>query len=206
MNKKFHSLPEEKQLRILNAAMEVFAKYDYKHASTDLIAARAGISKGLLFHYFRNKQTLYLYLYNYIAELLIHEIVNEDFMKITDFFEILEYSSIKKAEILQKTPYIMDLALKSFYSEKEEVSDSLSHINYGQQEALFNRFMSHIDTCKFKDGICPYEIFKMLVWMTDGYLHELRMLGKNAEIPELLKEYKKWTSMLRQLVYKEEYL
>lgn len=49
MNDRFKELPEEKQMAILNAAMEVFAKYDYKKASTDLIAAKAGVSKGLLF-------------------------------------------------------------------------------------------------------------------------------------------------------------
>ena len=63
MNEKFFTLSPEKQARITNAALEVFARNDYKHASTDDIAAKAGISKGLLFYYFRNKQSLYLYLY-----------------------------------------------------------------------------------------------------------------------------------------------
>ena len=52
MNDKFYLLEEEKQLKIINAAMEVFGKNEYKKASTDLIAAKAGISKGLLFYYF----------------------------------------------------------------------------------------------------------------------------------------------------------
>ena len=59
MNEKFYELPEEKQLYVLNAAMEVFAEYEYKKASTDLIAAKAGVSKGLLFYYFHNKKSLY---------------------------------------------------------------------------------------------------------------------------------------------------
>lgn len=64
MNEKFHQLPEEKQLAIFNAAMEVFAQNDYKRASTDDIAAKAGISKGMLFYYFQNKRTLYLETYD----------------------------------------------------------------------------------------------------------------------------------------------
>ncbi len=52
MNEKFYQLSEEKQLRILNAAMEVFGLHEYKRASTDVIAAKAGVSKGLLFYYF----------------------------------------------------------------------------------------------------------------------------------------------------------
>ena len=60
MNEKFQSLSQEKQQAVINAAMEVFGKNEYKRASTDLIAAKAGISKGLLFYYFRNKKELYL--------------------------------------------------------------------------------------------------------------------------------------------------
>lgn len=34
MNDRFNELPEEKQKAVFNAAIEVFAKYDYKKAST----------------------------------------------------------------------------------------------------------------------------------------------------------------------------
>ena len=56
MNDKFYALSEEKQSRILNAAYKVFAMNQYKKAPTSEIAAEAGISKSLLFHYFHNKQ------------------------------------------------------------------------------------------------------------------------------------------------------
>ena len=53
MNKKFYLLEEKRQLEIINAGFEIFGKYEYKKASTELIAQRAGISKGLLFFYFK---------------------------------------------------------------------------------------------------------------------------------------------------------
>ena len=52
MNEKFFELPEEKRLRIINAGFEIFSQSDYRHASTERLAAQAGISKGLLFYYF----------------------------------------------------------------------------------------------------------------------------------------------------------
>ena len=61
MNEKFLELTEEKQMRIIDAAMEVFGTNEYKHAVTDEIARKAGISKGLLFYYFKNKKSLYQY-------------------------------------------------------------------------------------------------------------------------------------------------
>jgi len=51
----------EKELmreRIISAAMKVFSKYGFFKAPVRLIAEEAGVSKGLVFWYFRNKQNL----------------------------------------------------------------------------------------------------------------------------------------------------
>lgn len=61
MNEKFYALSEEKQSQILNAAYKVFATNQYKKAPTSEIAAEAGISKSLLFHYFHNKLEMYIF-------------------------------------------------------------------------------------------------------------------------------------------------
>ena len=56
MNEKFFSLPAEKQQAILNAGYRVFSRNAYKNSPMSEIAEAAGISKALLFHYFRNKK------------------------------------------------------------------------------------------------------------------------------------------------------
>ena len=63
MNEKFFHLPEEKQERILNSGFRVFSQNSYKKSPMSEIADDAGISKSLLFHYFRNKKELYLFLW-----------------------------------------------------------------------------------------------------------------------------------------------
>ena len=50
MDDKFFDLKKEKQDRILNGALKIFALNGYKNGSTDVIVKEAGISKGLLFH------------------------------------------------------------------------------------------------------------------------------------------------------------
>ncbi len=45
--------------------MEEFTIGGYENASTNKIVEKAGISKGLLFHYFGNKKGLFVYVYNY---------------------------------------------------------------------------------------------------------------------------------------------
>ena len=58
MNEKFYLLPEEKQQKIINAGFRVFSQNSYKKSPMNEIADYAGISKSLLFHYFRNKREL----------------------------------------------------------------------------------------------------------------------------------------------------
>ena len=102
MNEKFFTLSPEKQARITNAALEVFARNDYKHASTDDIAAKAGISKGLLFYYFRNKQSLYLYLYDYALEQVRGQVLRQKLDGVTDFFELMHIGARAKLELLTR--------------------------------------------------------------------------------------------------------
>ena len=69
MNEKFLSLPEEKQQRIINAGFQVFAHFPYKKAPVSEIAANAGISKSLLFHYFHNKKDFYFFLWQKVEDI-----------------------------------------------------------------------------------------------------------------------------------------
>ncbi len=59
MNPKFFNLPTERQDLIRNSAMVEFGEGSFKKTSADSIARRAGVSKGLLFHYFKDKRELF---------------------------------------------------------------------------------------------------------------------------------------------------
>ncbi|WKF84305.1 TetR/AcrR family transcriptional regulator [Lacticaseibacillus pantheris] len=50
----------EKSARIIDVAMHAFAQHGYRDTNTEQIAERAGVSKGLIFHYFQSKANLYV--------------------------------------------------------------------------------------------------------------------------------------------------
>lgn len=52
--------PGVRREQILEAAREVFVADDYAHASMEAVAARAGVTTGLVNHYFGTKRELYL--------------------------------------------------------------------------------------------------------------------------------------------------
>jgi len=51
---------EETRKKIIEAATEVFSEYGFFRAPTHLVAMRAGVSKGLIFWYFKGKDELIL--------------------------------------------------------------------------------------------------------------------------------------------------
>ena len=72
MTSKFLNLHKEKQQRILNAALNEFANKGFDRASTNEIVKSAGISKGLLFHYFNNKKDFSSFCLNIVYEQYEH--------------------------------------------------------------------------------------------------------------------------------------
>lgn len=106
MNEKFFDLNREKQDRMINASLKVFAENGYRHASTDVIVKDAGISKGLLFHYFGSKSGLYAFLFDYSVKYMIFEydrIINKNS---NDYFEIRKDMEKAKLNVLRNYPYM----------------------------------------------------------------------------------------------------
>ncbi|MGB0916238.1 MAG: TetR/AcrR family transcriptional regulator [Flavobacteriales bacterium] len=55
---QFAEIREERKHQILDAALHVFAEDSYHGASISAVARRAGISKGLIYNYFKSKEEI----------------------------------------------------------------------------------------------------------------------------------------------------
>ena len=205
MNTKFYDLPQEKQDTIINAALHVFAKYDYKKASTDEIVAVAGISKGLLFHYFENKKGLYLFLYQYAADVLIREMRNQHDFSETDYFRIVVNAQMSKLSVLSKHPDIMMFLIQAYYEESPVVKNELDK-SFGMIVAdSSKRFLERADTSKLKDDVSPEQLLNIILWMSEGFMRT-RTPEQLKDLPKLNEEYLEHVELLRRQVYKPEYL
>ena len=107
MDDKFFDLKKEKQDRILNGALKIFALNGYKNGSTDVIVKEAGISKGLLFHYFGTKQELYRFLRDYSIRFLQLEIRSNVSASETDYFTIWRQIIASEESIMDQYPYMI---------------------------------------------------------------------------------------------------
>ena len=114
MNEKFFDLKRDKQDRIINAGLKVFAKHGYRHATTDDIVKEAGISKGLLFHYFTNKVGVYVCLMDYSVRFLLLELSRTVKTDTKNYFELLKQMESGKLAVLKNYPYMQAFLDKAF--------------------------------------------------------------------------------------------
>ena len=205
MNAAFLELPEEKRTRIVNAGYEVFARYEYKRASTEEIALKAGISKGLLFYYFHDKKTFYGYLFERAAERIKANVVDEGFEGITDFFELCAYASERKYRLLMESPYIMDFIVRAYYALLETGSEAIKKQVELETANLYVNYFAHVDTSRFREGMNPEEVFRMMTWMTDGFLHERQRAGQKIDLAEVMEQFRRWSVYFKRMAYKDEF-
>lgn len=200
MNEKFFDLKKEKQDRMINAALKVFSIGGYKHASTDDIVSEAGISKGLLFHYFGSKLGLYSFLYDYSVRFMKLEITGGVSSTEQDYFEIRRAMEYAKMQVLKNYPYMQQFLDRCRF---EDVSEALMAIERQKnvltdiQAVLKNQSNRSL----FKDGVDYEKLDQMLTYTVDG-LMDARFQDASFQ-PELLyNETCAYFDMMKKLTYR----
>lgn len=202
---KFLSLSVEKQTIIIDAALLSFSTNGYKKTSVSDIATAAGISKAMIFHYFGTKKALYLYLIDLCGNIFMNEINENLDTSVIDFFDRIKLATDIKISVMKKHPSILSF-LKSMYFEsddevKTDIKDILAKGEFFRNKIAFNG----LDASKFKDGIDPKLVMKMLVLLAEGYVSQSSSKAW-LDFEPLHKEFDEYLDLLKKNFYKGEYL
>lgn len=151
MNEKFFDLKKEKQDRMINAALKLFAENGYRRASTDEMVREAGISKGLLFHYFGSKLGLYEFVYDYSVKFLIMELSSALNSQETDFYVLRGQIERAKTSVMKNFPYVQLFLCKA---SKEEDVEALAVTAEKRQQLqdLYDGIYDRIDESSIAGG------------------------------------------------------
>jgi TetR/AcrR family transcriptional regulator len=115
----FLNLPEAKQARIIQAALEEFADKGYPQASLNVIVARSGIAKGSLYQYFTDKTGIFLYIFDFAISLVRHLLVQvKESTLEEDFFTRLEKSLLAGLSFIKQHPQIYGMYLKILFDQQ----------------------------------------------------------------------------------------
>lgn len=205
MNDKFFELSEEKRNSILNAAMHVFAKYEYKKASTDEMVKKAGISKGLLFYYFENKRGLYLYLYQFAEHFFMEEIRKDYDQTETDFFAMLINAQTIKVKIMKQYPDLFAFLTKAYLEEDNAVQTDIKGRFNDLIASSCAMMLQRAELNKFKDNVSPEKVLKLIILVSDSLMRN-RATEPIDNLYAINDEYLTYLNMMKQNFYKEEYL
>lgn len=199
------NLAAEKQKKIIDAALKSFGTNGYKKTSVSDIAAAAGISKAMVFHYFGTKKDLYLYLVNFSGNTIVNEIKEKFDNTITDFFERIRVASEIKVSAIKKHSSILEFLTSAYFENDEEVKEEIQDIFASGDDFRNQIAFEGTDYSKFKEGVDLKLLMKMLVWMGEGFGKQLSS-HEEFDIEKLCAEFYECLDLLKDNFYKEEYV
>lgn len=197
MNAKFFDLKKDKQDRMINAALKVFALNGYRHASTDDIVKEAGISKGLLFHYFGSKSGVYEFIYEYSVRYMVLELGTKISRSETDLFEITKQVELARMDAMKGYPYMQQFLNRC---DLEDVSEALLVIEDMKHvlESEYQRINSQISFRGLPAGVDGKKLQKMMELTIRGLLQEKFREGTFQ--PEMLyDEIVEYVDMMKKM-------
>ncbi len=200
MNGKFFDLKKEKQDRMINAALKVFALNGYRHASTDDIVREAGISKGLLFHYFGNKIGLYTFIYDYSVRYMTLELNSNVDSKCTDMFTLMKQIEAARMHAMRGYPYMQQFLNRSM---SEDVSEALLAIEDKRNVLTdaYDNITAQMDFADLPEGVDGEKLRKMLDLTIKGLMTE-RFQDASFQSEMLYAEIVDYLDMMRKIVYR----
>lgn len=199
MNAKFFDVKKEKQDAIINAALKVFAENGYKKASTDVIVKTAGISKGLLFHYFISKQGLYGFVFDYSVKYMTLELTQSVRQDEFDFFEIQMMIEQAKTRVMKNYPYMQQFLSTIRFENDPEALDALGDMKDAMVN-VYNGIYRQADNTKFKDFVEVQRVIQMITWMSEGFIRD-KFNEPVQDLDEMAEEFGKYLAMLKKHLY-----
>ena len=203
MNERFFSLPAEKRQAILNAGYRVFSQNSYKNSPMSEIAGAAGISKSLLFHYFRNKKELYLFLWDNCAETTIEFLSRYGCYDQTDLFESMERGMRAKMEIIRLYPDMGSFVIKAFYEKDAEICAAIQESYHKYFNLKADRTRLNLDPAQFLPGLDVAKMYREMYWAAEGYLWEMVQRG-DVNIDQMEKDFGKLMAFWKSVYLRKE--
>lgn len=184
--------------KILMAALEEFSINSYEKSSINKICENGKISKGVMYHYFKNKDELYLYCIRYCYDLTI-EYYNSSLKECKTWKESIEnYFKIRYMMFLEK-PEIMKVIFLSILKEPEHLFDEIEKLKNELKEINYNFFLKILKKTPLRKELSINEIVEVIEMM-ENMLNKTFKTNENKEIGSSILEYEKNVKKLADIL------
>ncbi|SDW70238.1 TetR/AcrR family transcriptional regulator [Paenibacillus sp. CF384] len=214
----FAKLPEEKQELIMTICIEEFAKNGYTNTSTDTITARAGISKGILFHYFKSKKNLYLAVVQHAMDLLVEKSISAvEAIGATDFFEHIKEIVLAKQRVTLHYLHETELVQRVISHPPKAVEAEIEKLIQAYQKTFTTPAMLRsiykaelLDAAPLRDGLDADAVFNHVTFVLNALSNKYLLLHKSHTLApvtieqKLMQEIDTFIDMIKYGVYKQD--
>ena len=188
--------------RILSAAIAEFGTHSYESASINTICQKNKISKGLVYHNFKNKDTLYLCC------------VKACFHEITSYLGNAQYSSENETENIQKlltlrqqffreNPYFGNIFFQTVLNPPRHLLQEIQEIRKEFDEFHASRYRKLLGQLELREGITPdmaTEYFFAFQEMFNSYFQN--RVQESTDLLSLAKDHEsRLSSFLNIMLY-----
>lgn len=201
-------LSPDKRRRVLDAAIREFADRGFENASTNKIVKEAGISKGLLFHYFGSKKALYLKALDNCIERSL------DYFKknwhegspdpITRFFE---WSALK-VRMYREYPVIYQLGVLMMTDVPLDLKPEMEARYASVYQEMMPLYLGGLDMSVFRDDVTQREALDLILLVANTlvkqYLDRMASAADKgfSQVDAVMQELRRYLDLLKDGLYK----
>ncbi len=206
--KDYSGTDDSKRAAILNAAMAEFIN-GYEKASTDAIVKAAGVSKGLLFHYFGSKKELFLYAYEYAMQAVVKEFYDLINFNNRDVLARMKQILLLKLDLMHKHPMIFDFIVRASIPDHAEITENIRAFQNKLENDLSPRVFYDIDRSLFREDINIDAAIQVIIYTMRSYAISEANPNKStvdyyADYDRYLQDLERYIGLFRTSFYKQE--
>ncbi|MCM1988865.1 TetR/AcrR family transcriptional regulator [Oceanirhabdus seepicola] len=197
------NISNEKVKRIIIAAFEVFSNNDYAKASTNMIVKKADIPRGVLYHYFKDKEELYNFIFYYSEKIFSENLEKEIDWQDTDYLSRIKSTVVAKANIMSEYPFITEFLAKVYKELPPEKYSSM----FRKDNILKEKVLGYnLDFSSLKEDV-DIEMFKKIVYYAfeseiKHFIDANGMENLSPKIKEIIQAIDKQIEFFRKHFYK----
>ena len=162
------SVSDGRRAALVTAAISEFATAGYLAASTNRIVEAAGVSKGLLFHYFGDKKGLYVEAVRTCITELMRRFDERLGPTSPDLFERLRQYALAKWSLIEEEPSTFAFLQEAMTDPPAELRADLLASTAEITASTYQRLFQGIDTSTFRPGVTVQQAMHLLSWTFDG--------------------------------------
>jgi TetR/AcrR family transcriptional regulator len=203
----FENLPDDRKKKIIEICLDEFSENSYENSSTNTIVKKAGISKGILFHYFVSKKNLYLYILDIAIDNSIKKFYVINKKPATDIFNrLLERAQIKM-QLAYEDPRVFKFVTSAFSNVPQELKTDLENRYKKIMEEHLPITFKDIDYSKFRKGVDKNKAIELIVLCLEGLFNKYMNIYKSQggwdtlKMEAIMKESQEYIEILKKGIY-----